>query len=512
MQRLSLTLISLLSFLSLSAQKLFPLNGAEDVCVDTHLVLDFGQPVNVGKSGYVLVYDITGIDISSPTPSFSEEELDSKIVDSLDLSIPSGPTKSRTYGPECDYMKIPYDYSRTFIPTNRNTKPGTPSGTAEPTPPDYQLNIIGGFTDAFHFYPVIARDGKATIYLHNNVLEYGHTYMVKIDSTVIETTDFNGVDSWIFTVKKHSPESTVLNVDCRGNADFSTLQGALDHIPDFSSVPYIINVADGDYEELVYCRNKSNITIVGGGMKTTRIHYANNEVFNPHPLLVKTNELQGTFPSRRAASMFDNCHDITLGNITFATDLVGQAEGLLLNGERILLDHVYIVGSGDAIQANGTIYMNECEIDGGGDTFLSRGSIYAYRCNFRNDGGPFTWVRSTKGHHGLVFVECTFSTYNGRNVDFGRCPVNHGKSYPDTEMVLIDCKVSPTIPQGWSDISESTATFLEFNTRDINTGKSVDTSNRHPFSRQLNKRSDSKIIRNYRRPSFVLNGWKPVVR
>lgn len=76
-----------------------------------------------------------------------------QVVDSLDLSIPPGPTESRTYGPECDYTKVPYDYTRTVMPTNKDTRPGTPSGTAEPTPPVYQLTIIGGFTDAFHFIP-----------------------------------------------------------------------------------------------------------------------------------------------------------------------------------------------------------------------------------------------------------------------------------------------------------------------------------------------------------------------
>lgn len=55
-------------------------------------------------------------------------------------------------------------------------------------------------------------------------------------------------------------------------------------------------------------------------------------------------------------------------DITIATDLKGQAEGLLLNGERIALYRVHIIGSGDALQANGTIYMESCELDGGGDT------------------------------------------------------------------------------------------------------------------------------------------------
>ena len=32
--------------------------------------------------------------------------------------------------------------------------------------------IIGGFTDAFHFHPVLVRGTSAVIYPHNNVLEY----------------------------------------------------------------------------------------------------------------------------------------------------------------------------------------------------------------------------------------------------------------------------------------------------------------------------------------------------
>lgn len=136
-------MLAVLPFLSACNQpespnaELFPAAGAENVNPDTHLVLTFTDSPIVGDSRNDTLYDA----------------MSHQIVDSLDLSIPSGPTESRTYGPECDYTKIPYDYTRTHMPTNRDTRPGTPSGTAEPTPPDYQLNIIGGFTDAFLSIP-----------------------------------------------------------------------------------------------------------------------------------------------------------------------------------------------------------------------------------------------------------------------------------------------------------------------------------------------------------------------
>ena len=91
----------------------FPAHKASGVNPDTHLVLTFESVPSVGDSGFIRIFDAeTG-----------------KAVDSLDLSLPAGPTESRTYGPDCDYTKIPYDYSRSFMATNRNTLPGTPSGT-----------------------------------------------------------------------------------------------------------------------------------------------------------------------------------------------------------------------------------------------------------------------------------------------------------------------------------------------------------------------------------------------
>ena len=479
--------------------RLSPAPDAENINPDTHLTLLFKEKPIVNDSGMIRIY----------------EAGTHRLIDSLDLSIPAGPTESRTYGPECDYTKIPYDYTRTYVPTNKNTRPGTPSGMAEPTSHEYQLNIIGGFTDAFHFHPVIVRDSIATIYPHNNMLEYGKTYYVTIDEGAITLPSgkFKGItkpNAWTFTTKAAAPASTdTLIVDASGKGDFNTVQGALDFIPDFSDQTTVILVRPGDYEEIVYARNKTNIKIKGAGMDCTRVHYANNEVFNPHPLTVKTNEWPGTFPSRRAAFALDNCRDIEVEDITIATDLRGQAEGLLINGERIALRRVHIIGSGDALQANGTIYMEECELDGGGDTILGRGSLFAYRSNFRNDGGPFTWVRNTKGHHGDIFVECTFSTNNGRLADYGRTKSNHGTAYPDAEVVLIDCRVKNIRPEGWSSIGEPTARMLEYNTRDLETGRPVDTSRRHRYSRQLDAVKDAELIKNYRTPAYVLDGWTP---
>ena len=80
---------------SCSSEEVFlsPAKGAEGVNVDTHLALTFdGQP-SVGTAGWIRIFDaVTG-----------------ECVDSLDLSVPAGPTESRTYAPDIDYTKVPYD-------------------------------------------------------------------------------------------------------------------------------------------------------------------------------------------------------------------------------------------------------------------------------------------------------------------------------------------------------------------------------------------------------------------
>lgn len=497
--KIILAILPLLAGACSPTAEYFPAKQATEVNPDTHLVLTFKEAPAVGEAGFIRIWDAVS----------------GECVDSLDLSLPSGLTESRTYGDDCDYTKVPYDYSRSFIPTNRNTIPGTPSGTAEPTPRDMQLTIIGGFTDGFRFHPVIVHDNTATIYPHNNMLEYGHEYYVTIDDGAIVCGGFKGVKKgeWSFSTKASGPaDPRHLSVNADGSGDFNTVQGALDAVPDFCGEVTTIEIAAGDYEEIVYARNKTNVIIRGAGKDATRVHYANNEVFNPHPLTVKTNEWPGTFPSRRAAFALDNCNDITIEDITIATDLKGQAEGLLLHGERIAMYNVRIIGSGDALQANGTIYMQDSELIGDGDTILGRGSLFAYHSSFYNHGGPFSWVRNVSPAHGDVFVECHFEGLPDKPADYGRTNVNHGTGYPDAEFVVINCTTRHFNPAGWSSIGFKSAKMLEYQTRDADSGKLVDTSKRHEWSRQLDPVKDKKTIANYSDPAFVLNGWKPEIR
>lgn len=494
---LSLTLCLFAMAASAKGVDFFPRNNAVGVNADTRLVLHFDKQPIVGKSGWVRVFDLTT----------------GHAVDSLDLSLPAGPTEGQPRLASAVYTPVPYFYSPRRA-TNRDTRPGTASGVNKPDSGRYQLNIIGGFTDGFHFHPILVRGNKAVVYLHNNVLEYGHRYAVTIDRGVLQTPGgkFKGVGKgeWVFTVKAEepNPKDRKLVVSADGTGDFSTVQGAMDRVPDNitdASQAWTVEVKNGDYEEIVYFRNKQYVNLKGESRDGVVVHYANNEVFNPHPLDIKTNEWPGTFPSRRAAFAIDNCRYITVSDMTIKTDLQGQAEGLLVNGSHNTFDNVHVVGSGDALQTNGSAHYVGCIVDGGGDTVLGRGPAFFERCTLRSRGA-FMWIRNTNANHGDVFVDCTFEG-TADDVELARSPINKGTGYPYAEAVLINCKLKNIAPCGWRSIEGDTTYvhFWEYNSRDIN-GNPIDTTQRHPVSRQLDGKKDRALIESYSSRQYVL-GW-----
>jgi pectin methylesterase-like acyl-CoA thioesterase len=414
-----------------------------------------------------------------------------------------------------NYLAFPYPYARKSRPTNANTQPGTPSAGAVPTSDQYQLTIIGGFTDGFHFYPITVDGNTATIHPHHDLLDYGKTYYVEVDPQVLGVSgeSFAGIQgkSWRFTTKPGSkaprPNATHLLVSADGTGDFNTVQGAMDFVPDHSSKRITINVRNGLYEEIVYFRSKDNVTLSGESETGTVVRYANNEVFNPHPANIRTNPQPGTFPSRRAAVSVDNSNGIHIINMTLQTTAPGQAEGLLITGDRNILSHVTVIGSGDALQANGRIYMVDSTVYGTGDTILGRGTLFCERCTIESTR-TLMWPRNPQEVHGNVFKDSTFIGSKDPTT-VARSPVNEGISYPYAEVVLLNTTLDNIAVEGWGDADKGgNVRFWEYNSHRPD-GSPIDLSRRVSWSRQLDAVADAKRIADYSRPEFVLAGWKP---
>ncbi|KAI0972082.1 pectinesterase [Xylaria arbuscula] len=447
--------------------QLYPADGQRNVNPDAQLKLTFSSPPSIGSSGKINVYD-------------SE---DNKLVDTLDLSIPFSPS--------------PYGNGSTKANYTDTTK--------------YQTNIIGGLD--FYFYPIIVRNNTATIYLHNNQLTYGRTYFVEIEPSVLKPANgsFRGFtldQPWTFSTKAHGPRdgTTEVVVAADGSGDFNTVQGAIDWAPANPAQRISIYIKAGNYEELVFWQYKSNLTIRGQNREKTIVGYPNNSAFNPP-------NRQG--PSRRPAFSFRGISDLQLSSFTIINYYTGQAEALLVDGVRVVLDHMSLSGAGDALTTYGTIYVVDSQLTGMGDTVLGYGSVYWLRSRIESLSAV-TWTRTVQGIHGNIFVDSTI--IGDGNSTFARLPDNSGgvmDNWPYAEMVLINTRTDGIAAVGWGPVQgppfdSSHVKFWEFNTMDLQ-GRPVDASQRLNISRQLIFAEDRQIIEEYRNPVNILGGWQPVV-
>ena len=476
---------------------MFPANGAKAVNPDTHLVLTFSSAPEIGRSGQIRIYDAA----------------DHTVVDTLDMSVPAGPDPTHRVGTP-------------VIDPNPPT-PTTTTPAVKVVPEDlhnYQLNTIGGLAD-FHFYPVIVHGNVATIYPHSGVLKYGHRYAVEMDAGVLTpaSDEFAGFgkNGWTFSTKAAGPKADATRVVVAADAsgDFNTVQGAADFVPANPAKRVTVFIKNGTYEEIVFFQKKSKITFEGEDRDKVQIGYGNNSAFNP--------PMPG--PSRRCAFSVYDSNEIVLKNFSVSNYAYGQAEGLLVYGQKDVVDHVNIKGSGDAMNLRGTIFLTDSRIIGDGDTILGVGAAFFNRCEIQSMG-PYMWIRNTEANHGNVFLNCTFITRQRpagqrpptppptagqpaprpMGAVLARLPNNHGLNYPYAEAVLIDCKLGGIPAEGWGPI-EADAAHLhlwEYNSMDLE-GKPLDVSQRHPASRQLTKPADAETIANYSKPSFVLGGWDP---
>jgi len=209
--------------------------------------------------------------------------------------------------------------------------------------------------------------------------------------------------------------------------------------------------------------------------------------------------------------MGDNSSDIHLVNFSIRNTTRGQAEGLLMMGERNIVSHVTVVGSGDALQTNGSVYLADSLIVGDGDTILGRGPAFFNRTELQSNG-VFMWIRNTAANHGNVFLNSTFRKRGTGTTEIARAPINNGREYPNAEAVLINCVLEGISPVGWGAMGGDTSNmrYWEYNSTNASDGKPVDVSQRKPESRQLVMPKDAEVIANYSNPAYVL-GWSPAM-
>lgn len=368
---------------------------------------------------------------------------------------------------------------------------------------------------------------------HNGVLAYDTDYHIE--------TGIGKAPRWHFRTRATAPTATTLTVDDDGKADFATVQGALNHVMQHvaKKVPARINVRNGDYEELLFIRDKDRLTIKGESRDGVRIHYTNNEAFNPGSGVSQPAASPGATGGRALllieASDLVTLDTLTLTNTTLRGKVAsGQAETLHFNDEsgHLIAKNASFFSEQDTIQlkgyawfyrtliagnvdfiwgANRAALIEESEVRSVGDSgnAASGGYVVQARTINANDKG-FVFLRSrlTHGAGPAGNDVPAASTYLARSP---------GTAATWDQVTYIDCVMDAHVaPRGWAGagvgrepapnpaVASAAQGWREFGSRDAR-GKLIDLSQRvggHILSAE-------EVREQFGDRATILAGWNP---
>ena len=232
---------------------------------------------------------------------------------------------------------------------------------------------------------LIRLDGATlTIHPHNARLAYNTRYYVAIDAGLVTNAALGGLPfaglgrqaGWTFRTRAPVPVLRTLQVDDDGPAHFRTVQGALNHamrtLP--RATPVTINVANGDYEELLYLRAKDRVTLRGESVGGVVIHAANRDSLNPGSGTAQA-ALSPSLAGGRALLLIEDADLVTLDTLTLtntsrrASGTSPQAETLYFNSDqgRLIATNAHFFSEQDTIQVKGYAWFYRTLIAGNVD-------------------------------------------------------------------------------------------------------------------------------------------------
>jgi len=390
--------------------------------VDQPLVFSLNTTPKLGTSGLIQVFDASG-----------------KLVDKIDMA----------------------DRAKMTVLSN---------GTMVPKEQMNQETVLHTFLDMLHstryrpvhYTPIRVSGNNVIIKLHNEALTFGGSYYVTVDESVFGLAVKKGDNA--FTVKD-KPSGNTLSVDPEGDADFCTLQGALSYATTLGKDTAVtIELENGTYQELLYVRDKNNLTIKGASREGTVIAYPNNESYSTgsgaaiasKPALgAKVGAMGG-----RGLFLVESCNnlvleDLTIENTFWADDHKGQAETIYFNadGKRLTIENCSLLSWQDTFLCKGEVWVHNSLIAGHVDYIWGYPKACLFEdCEIRSRaGGYIVQARVNNAtDKGFVFLNCKLTAESGVANGSMYLARSGGDTSKYDNVTFVNCEMSPVIaPAGW---------------------------------------------------------------
>lgn len=213
-----------------------------------------------------------------------------------------------------------------------------------------------------------------------------------------------------------------LQIAKNGAADFSTVQAAIDSLPNNNTVPTLLRIAPGTYREKLTI-DVPNIILCGevGQAASTLLTYTDGAD--------TPNGNGGTLGTTGSTSVNLSASDVSVENITFEnTRGVGtQAVALLVSGERVQFKNSRFIGNQDTLYVKGgSQYFVDCYVEGTVDFIFGGATAVFENCTIHNvGGGSAVTAPSTEETvpFGIVFLGGQLTaapSVNAASVNLGR--------------------------------------------------------------------------------------------
>ncbi|XP_022742174.1 probable pectinesterase 15 [Durio zibethinus] len=235
------------------------------------------------------------------------------------------------------------------------------------TLPPFKTSITLNDHDSFDvsFVRKVVRQGGELLSLLTRMLSRNHHYQRKH-----KCTDYT---RWRSSLISQYKVSLVLTVDSKGCANFSSVQKAIDVVPDSSPSKTLIFIYSGTYrEKVVVHAKKSNLIIQGEGFLNTAIEWNDT-----------SNSTGGTVYSSSVAIFAANftAYNISFKNTApepFPGETGKQAVALRIAGDRAAFYNCGFYGAQDTLlDDRGRHYFKRCFIQGSIDfIFGNAKSLY----------------------------------------------------------------------------------------------------------------------------------------
>ena len=399
-----------------------PVAGA--VCTDAPIVLTFDETPVLGTSGLIKIYD------------------GSSVIDQIDLA------DLTTVDIRDDGQMVPKEQIK--ADTKLNTfMDAIPSGK--------RWRIV-------HYTPLRIKGNKLEIKLHSGVLDFGKTYSVALDAGVVVGHPGIARGEQSFTTKAKPSSPAALSVSQDGTADFCTIQGALNYASTTTGAVSVL-VANGTYNEMLYLRERADVSITGASRDKCIIAYANAE-----GLETGSGGAASSKPSvgnsigavgGRGLCLFENCDNLVLTNLTIRNTYgaQGQAETIYFNSgsnaHKLVIENCSLHSLQDTFLTKGVVWVHNSLIAGNVDFIWG----YPKACLFED-----CEIRCEKYSSGFI-LQARVPGANDKGFVFLNCRITAGEGAADGTMYLarsggstdyydnvtfVNCQMSPVInAAGW---------------------------------------------------------------